>query len=219
MHHDLPRHRRHRSALTVGGLVLALTLVNLPPAAADPTVAAVSLSASPSAAIGDTVLVDVDLTGTSDVYTYEVTLSFDPAVLDYVADSATGPGGGYTTSVPGAGNVTLVHTRLGTSPAIGGDLAATVSFTAVGSGSAAVRATSVTLVGATGTDLLITPPPTATTATEVAAVVPTPTTTPTPAPSATPTPPAPTPAPTPATPASPTAGAGTSIPGDRKSVV
>lgn len=212
MHHDLPRHRRHRSALAVGGLALALTLANLAPAAADPTVAAVSLSASPSAEIGDTVLVDVDLTGTTDVYTYEVTLTFDPAVLDYVADSTTGPGGGYTTAAEGTGSVTLVHTRLGTSPALGGDLAASVSFTAVGSGSAAVRATSVTLVDAAGTDLLITPPATATTATEVAAVV-VPTPTPTPTPSATPTPPGPTPAPTPTTPTSPTDGAGTATTG------
>lgn len=198
MHPHLPRPGRRRSALAVGGLTVALTLVGLAPAVADPTATAVSLTAAPAGAIGDTIVVGVDLTGTTDVYTYEVTLDFNPAVLAYVADSVTGPGGGFTTVARGTGSVTLVHSRLGTSPTIAGDLAASVSFTAVGSGSAAVRATSVTLVDGAGSDLLISPTATTTT-TEIAAAAVTPTPTPTP----TATTPAPTaPAPTTASPSS-----------------
>ena len=184
MHHHLTDRRRHRSALALGSLTLALTLASLAPAAADPTAASVSLNATASAAIGDTILVDVDLTGTTDIYTYSVTLGFDPAVLTYVSDSVTGPGGGFTTAAQAPGSVTLVHTRMGTSPPIDGDLSASVSFSAVASGSAAVRATSVTLVGTTGPDLVMTPPA-ATTTTLIPAAVPTPT--PTPEPSPTPT--------------------------------
>jgi hypothetical protein len=182
--HKTATHRGHlRSAVLAGGLALGLTLIGAGPALATPAAASVSLTATSSVTVGDTVDLDLGLLGTTDIYAYDVTLTFDPAVLSYVDGSATGPTGGFDSVEKSTGSITLVHSRLGTSPALSGDLAATASFTAVGSGSASIDAATVSLVDETGETTALTDAATASVA--VAAL---PTSTPTPDPTTTPSP-------------------------------
>jgi Asp-tRNA(Asn)/Glu-tRNA(Gln) amidotransferase A subunit family amidase len=113
------------------------------------TATSVALSASAgSAQVGETVTVTA--TGTvSDLYAYSLTLSYDPAVLEYVADSATGPSGGFTQAQPGSGAVTLLHTRLGTSPGLeGSQQLGTAKFKVIGVGASPVSTTSGQLIDA-----------------------------------------------------------------------
>jgi hypothetical protein len=187
MHESSPHRGRLRSVILAGGLALGFTLLGAGPALAAPTAASVSLTATPSVSVGDTVALDLGLLGTTDIYAYDVTLTFDPAVLAYVDGSATGPTGGFDSVEKSDGSVTLVHSRLGTSPALSGDLAATASFTAVGSGSASIDATAVSLVDETGETTALTDAATA--SVDVAAIpTPDPTSSPTPDPTSSPTP-------------------------------
>lgn len=154
------RSRRRVPLLTACGvgLSLGLTVLAGSPAVADPTVTSTTLTATPSVTVGDAVTVDLDLAGVTDVYAYEVRLTFDPALLEYSSGGESGPRGGFDSLDPGDGTVTLTHSRLGTSPSLSGDLDVTVSLTAVGSGDGTVEA-AVTLVDADGTTLQTTPTP------------------------------------------------------------
>jgi len=100
--------------------------------------------------------VEVNVAGAADVYSYAITFSYDPTLFDYVADSATdGPAGGYNSVVEGPGTVTLVYSRLGSSPALAVppaaviDLPAALTFTTLGVGSGTITA-SVSIVGTGG---------------------------------------------------------------------
>lgn len=174
--------KRVHTALVACSIALGLTLLGATPALAAGPPVAVTLSATPSVSVGDTVPVSLGLENTDDVYAYEITLSFDPAVLSYVDGSVTGPTGGFDSVVKGNGRVTLVHTRLGTSPTLSGNIGASFSLSAIGSGQGNVTVTAVSLVNsARDTVPVTTQLPTAPVA--VAAVV-TPSATPSPSPSA-----------------------------------
>lgn len=150
MHHLAPRRSRMRLALAAAALAVGFTMVGAGPAlaASDPTL---TITTTGGAEVGDSVDVAVAVVDAYDVYGYAITLSYDPAIFAYTVDSASaGPAGGFDSVVPGDGTVTLVHTRLGTSPVLApGTLPATLSFTTIGSGTGAITA-SVSLVGASG---------------------------------------------------------------------
>lgn len=207
-----PRSLRRVPVLLAGALSLELTVLAVSPAAADPTVTSTTLTATPQVTVGDAVTVDLGLAGVGDVYAYQVTLTFDPDLLEYASGGESGPDGGFDTLDSGDGTVTLAHSRLGTSPSLSGDIATAVTLTAVGDGDGTVSA-AVTLVDADGTTAQTAPAPAAV---QVAAVVvePTPEPTPsapeTPAPVETPTAaPAPGASPDPGATASPAASGGT----------
>ena len=194
LEHPLKARSRRRTPILVAcGLSLGLTVLAASPASAEPTVTSTTLTATPSVTVGDAVTVDLGLAGTAGVYAYEVTLTFDPELLTYAPGTETGPAGGFDTIETGDGTLTLVHSRLGTSPSLTGDLTAAVGLTAVDDGDATVSA-AVTLVDSDGTSTQTSPAPAAV---EIAAVAveptpgPTAEPTPTPDPTAAPTTPAP----------------------------
>lgn len=97
--------------------------------------------------VGDTVTVTVTAEDVSDLYAYDLSLSFDPDVLAYVEGSADTDLTGSTYGLAEDGTLEVVHTKLGTSPAATGAVTlAAVTFTAVGSGPSAVSASSLETV-------------------------------------------------------------------------
>jgi hypothetical protein len=153
MHQLSLRPSRLRLALAAGGLALGLSIVPVVPAHAAPTT---TLTATPAVEIGQPVAVSLNVAGAADVYSYAMTFNYDPTLFDYVADSATdGPDGGYSSVVEGPGTVTLVYSRLGTSPALAVppapviNLPAALTFTSVGVGSGTITA-SISIVGTGG---------------------------------------------------------------------
>lgn len=134
-----------------------------PPAAPSPTVAPAAsnvapyvVTASPSAVkIGDTVEVTVDTTGETDLYAYDLDLGFDPSVLRYVEGSASTSISGATYVKAGSpGDLHVVHTKLGTSPATTGQASlVTLKFKAIKDGTTSVSADTITK---TATDLTAT---------------------------------------------------------------
>lgn len=145
---------RLRAVLAAGGIALGLSMVAASPALAAPTTT-VTMTATPEVEAGEVVDASVALAGTVDAYSYAITITFDPALLDYVDDSASkGPAGGFDSVEEASGSVTILHSRLGTSPALAGDLAASLQFTSLAAGDATLT-TSVTLVDTVGatTDL------------------------------------------------------------------
>lgn len=146
MTHDSPRRRGLVPAVAAGVLALGLSLTTAGPALAAPTASAVTITATPSVDVGGTVDVEVGMTGTVDLYAARFTVSFDPALLAYVEGSATGPEGGFDSVTTGPGTVTVVHSRLGGSPALAGDIPWSLQFTAVAAGSGTVAVGSVELV-------------------------------------------------------------------------
>jgi hypothetical protein len=158
---------RLRAALTAGGLALGMSLLAASPAMAAPT-ATVTMTATPEVEVGQVVDVSVALGATVDAYSYAITITFDPTLLDYVEDSASdGPAGGFDSVEEGTGSVTILHSRLGTSPALSGDLAASLRFTSLASGEATLS-TSVSLVDTEGVTTVLSDA--ATTAVAIAAV-------------------------------------------------
>ncbi|MET3962747.1 Asp-tRNA(Asn)/Glu-tRNA(Gln) amidotransferase A subunit family amidase [Marmoricola sp. OAE513] len=94
-----------------------------------PTVAAAPASVEPytvtvddnDVKIGDTVEITVATTGATDLYAYDLDLGFDASKLSYVAGSATTDISGATyVDETGSGDLHVVHTKLGTSPATTG---------------------------------------------------------------------------------------------------
>lgn len=178
MRDRIPRSRLRRGALRAAVVALGLTLATAGTAAAAPTVGEVALGATPSVTVGGAVDVRLDLRGVADVYAYEATLAFDPALLAFDAVTAT-PGGGFDDVTAGPGTVTVRHTRLGTSPALAGDVpTTTLRLRALAAGTAPVTARTVTLVGSDGVAASRTDAAVATVVV-VAAPVPTPTPDPT----------------------------------------
>ena len=148
--HQKPR--RHVRLLAVAAAALAgvgLAVGAAAPALAAPAVAGVSISAPATATAGDTFDVTVTLAGAADVFGYESVLAFDPSVVSYVDGSAVVPAGGFDSVRTASGTVDLVYTRLGTSPALSGDIAYTLTFTATAAGSTAFTVSSLSLVDPT----------------------------------------------------------------------
>lgn len=178
------RSRLPESTIAIGAICAAVLLTPAPALAA-PATESVTVSAPEQVDVGDAVGLQVALTGGADIYAYELTAEFDPQVLQPAAEDATGPAGGFDDTAVDDGVVTVVHSRLGTSPALDGDLAATVPLTGVAPGTSTIKM-SVTLIGADGSAVELADAADA--VVEVAAPVVSPTPTPTPAPSDDPSP-------------------------------
>jgi hypothetical protein len=146
MHHT-PRRRVRLLALAAASLAgVGFAAGAAAPAVAAPAVAGVTVTAPAAVTAGDELDVTVTLTGAADVFGYESVLAFDPALVGYVDGSAVVTAGGYDAVTTGSGTVDLVYTRLGTSPALSGDIAFTLTFTAKAAGSTAFTVRSLSLV-------------------------------------------------------------------------
>ncbi|PYY64216.1 hypothetical protein DEJ30_09025 [Curtobacterium sp. MCPF17_003] len=176
---------RPRATIVSSTLVAAgafgLAVLTAAPAQAAPTATTATIDAPATVTVGTAIDVDLTIPETADVYAYEITLEADS--VQYRDDSVTGPDGGFDSVEQDGDALTIVHTRLGTSPALEGDLATSISLTPTAVGSVDLDITSITLVGSDGTSTTLVDP--ASTTVVVAAAA---TATPTPAPSATPTP-------------------------------
>jgi len=150
-----PRALTVARALAAGaGLALVATLAAAPASAA-PTATSLTLTAPATAQVGDALELTVALPGADDVYAYEVTLTHDPALLTLLDTTTAAPDGGFDSVTSADGTTTILHTRLGTSPALAGDLAVgTLALTAAAPGTATVSA-SVELVGSDGEALTL----------------------------------------------------------------
>lgn len=140
-----------------------------PAAAAAPTVADIAITATSAndpggmVAIGDTFSVDIAATSATDLFAYEVIVSFDREKLALVEDSPVYPEGGFgavsAASDLAAGVVSFTGSRLGTSPGLEGDhTLVAFDLTAVGSGTADIAIETVTLVGSTAEALVVDAP-------------------------------------------------------------
>ncbi|PYY56001.1 hypothetical protein DEJ17_12155 [Curtobacterium sp. MCSS17_011] len=176
---------RPRATIVSSTLVAAgafgLAVLTAAPAQAAPTATTATIDAPATVTVGTAFDVDLTIPDTADVYAYEITLEADS--VEYRDDSVTGPDGGFDSVEQDGDALTIVHTRLGTSPALEGDLATSISLTPTAVGSVDLDVTSITLVGTDGTSTTLDDPASTTIAIAAAA-----TATPTPAPSATPTP-------------------------------
>lgn len=176
-----PGSRLRRTALRAASVALALTLATAGAAAAAPTVGSVTLTATPAVTAGDLVEVRIAPADVADVYAYEATLAFDPALLAFEDVTAT-PDGGFDDVATTVGTVTVRHTRLGTSPALSDDVEPTVlRLRALAAGAATVRVADATFVGTDGATVALTDAAAAAVAV-AAAPAPVPSTTPTPTP-------------------------------------
>jgi hypothetical protein len=128
------------------------------PAAASPATPTARITAPASASVGDALPVVVTMPGTADVYSYQIDIAADHAVVTVVDGSVHGPDGGFDDVRRDGDTVTLLHTRLGTSPPLAGDLAASVEFMATGVGSADLTVSRITTVGADGSTTTLTDP-------------------------------------------------------------
>jgi LPXTG-motif cell wall-anchored protein len=146
MHHNPKRLVRFLTAAVTGVVGFGLVFAAAGPAAAAPTVASVTVDAPATEVAGQTFSVTIDLTAVTDVYSYDLALTYDPAVVAYVTGSATAPAGGFDTVHATSGVVELIHTRLGSSPALQGDLSVTLDFTATAAGTTAFAVSSVSLI-------------------------------------------------------------------------
>ena len=116
----------------------------------------ISLNVSPSpAAEGNTVLVNVNISGAVDIYAYQFSLLFNPAVLQATTSTEGSflPAGGSTFYVPGTVNNTLgtvnftIGTLLGTLPGVSGSgTLATLSFNAAALGTSTLGLRDVLLL-------------------------------------------------------------------------
>lgn len=134
----------------LGAALLVAPLLAVTPALAAPAAGPLTVTAPAEAAVGETVTVAVELAGTVDVYAYALTVEVDPAVLAVVPESGSGPAGGFDHTATAEGEATLVHSRLGSSPALDGTLVTDLQLTVVGPGTASVDV-DAELVGADGT--------------------------------------------------------------------
>lgn len=110
------------------------------------------LTAEPaSVSVGDTVTVTVSATGLTDLYAYDLDVAADPELLAFVAGSGTTPAGGFGSATGEAGTVSVIATRLGTSPGLVGDQTlVTLSFTALTAGTAEISLAAGSLVDSAG---------------------------------------------------------------------
>jgi len=174
------------AALAATTVALFGATLALAPAAvaASGSIGTVSVTAPATADEGDTVTVSIPVDASTDLYAYDLAVTFDPALLDFDDASATFPAGGHDTVTENAGTVYLTHTRLGSSPGLeGAQTLATFTFTALGGGSATIELADAAFVDSTGGVIRLETPVGATIAVTAAPVP-----TPTPTASATPTP-------------------------------
>ncbi|OZD56614.1 hypothetical protein CH252_04875 [Rhodococcus sp. 06-1477-1B] len=149
-----PRSARRLGAALVAALAFLGPVIAAPAAHAAPPAATLTLEVSPaSVTAGDALVATITGAGVSDLYSYDLELTFDPALLAPAAEAPTGPAGGFTSAVTGPGTLTVSHTRLGTSPGLSGAsgvVLASVPLRSIAAGSALVQLSSVRLVSSTG---------------------------------------------------------------------
>lgn len=147
------RMRRFGAALAAG-LALFGPLAVASAAHAAPPTAVLTVEVAPTtAAVGDTVVVTVRGSGVTDLYAYDLVLSADDLLLEPTGDAPTGPEGGYTSAVAAPGEVTISHTRLGTSPGLsstGQIVLASVPVRVLAAGTARIELSAARLVSTTG---------------------------------------------------------------------
>lgn len=99
-----PRTRRMTllSGLVAAGVVLAGGAAHAVPTADTPT-----LDAPATADQGDTLTVTIALPAADDVFAYSATLDYDPELVEYVAESAAGPEGGFASTSETAAAIAL----------------------------------------------------------------------------------------------------------------
>jgi hypothetical protein len=174
------------AVITAGGLGLAVFAAS--PAAAAPVATTATITAPATVTVGDTIDVALTLPDTTDVFAYQIDIAADADAVAVVDGSATGPDGGFDSVEQDGDTITLLHTRLGTSPAVSGDLAASVELTATSPATVDLAVTNVTLVATDGSTTTLTDPASTTvTIAAVPAPSPTPTAGPTSVPTAAPT--------------------------------
>jgi len=155
-HITAPRPKAARLLGAALGATLALfgALAAAPAAYAAPPAATLTLQVAPSTATeGDTVTVTVVGSNVSDLYAYDLQLSFDPALIAPGAAAPTGPSGGFTSSSIGTGTLTVSSTRLGTSPGLSGTsgvVLASIPLRTLAAGSPRIDLSSVRLVSSPG---------------------------------------------------------------------
>jgi len=149
-----PRVARRLGAALVAALALFGPLIAAPAAHAAPPSATLSLTLSPtSATAGDPFVATITAAAVNDLYSYDLEVTFDPALVEPAADAPTGPAGGFTSTVTGPGTVTVSHTRLGTSPGLSGAsdvVLASLPLRSLAAGAAVIELSSVRLVSSTG---------------------------------------------------------------------
>ncbi|RLP75540.1 hypothetical protein D9V32_08650 [Mycetocola tolaasinivorans] len=160
-----PRFAQHpgvRAGILTGVLALTGVLGFAGPAIAAPAVPTVTLTAPESVTAGDPVPVTIHLTGVSDTFALQAGLAADPALLTADEHGVNGPTGGFTSARVTATGEDIVHTRLGSSPALNGDITLTARLTAAGSGTATIALSSLTLVDGSGAGTSVTALPSTT---------------------------------------------------------
>lgn len=164
------------SALLGGSVALAPAA-----AAAPPETGAITITAPASVTAGDTFDVTIAAAAAVDVFAYDLTITYDPALLSYTDATGTFPDGGFDSVSTGTGTVTFTHTRLGSSPGLAGALSlVTFGFTALSAGPATITVDGATFISSTNETTTLSEP--ISTITTVAAL---PTQTPLPSPSIT----------------------------------
>ncbi|MEX0152194.1 cohesin domain-containing protein [Microbacterium sp. LMI1-1-1.1] len=143
-------------AALVAALTVAAPLAAAPAAVAAAPTAVFTLTVTPTAAAGDTVEATLTATGVSDLYAYDLELTFPDELLAVEAEDITGtPEGGFDSAVTDAGSLILTHTRLGTSPGLSTGPGETLTlgvipFSTLAAGTATIDLSSVRLVSSTG---------------------------------------------------------------------
>jgi Cohesin domain/PEP-CTERM motif len=139
------------------GVAAALFVLFLTVAARPAAAAPITLSVLPSlhtAAVGDTFQLDIAIANVADLFAYQFDLNFNPSILSAlgVLDGGFLTSGGGTSVFGGAfaltldnttGVITILDSLLGPAPpatgAIGGGTLASITFTALASGSSAIE--------------------------------------------------------------------------------
>jgi len=177
-----PRRARTR-ALALLTAAIAVFGGSLAVAPAAHAATGVTVTAPVAVTAGDTVTVTVAADAGADLFAYDLTLGYDPALLAFAAGSETYPPGGYGALTESAGTVTFTNTRLGTSPGLTGPHElVTFSFTALTSGAATISLDAATFLDSASASQSLPQPVTATV--EIAAAPGTPAPTPAPGPGA-----------------------------------
>ena len=104
-----------------------------------------------TADVGDTITVTVAAESVVDLYAYQLSIGFDPALLSLIDGSEIFPAGGFSSSSSADGVVSAVATRLGTSPGLSGAQSlVSLTFTALAPGTAKVTLLQGALVDSAG---------------------------------------------------------------------
>lgn len=157
-----PRRARTRAlALLTAAVAVFGGSLALAPAAHAAT--GVTVTAPATVTAGDSVTVTVAADAGADLFAYDLTVGYDPALLALTDGSEAYPAGGYGTVTESTGTVTFTSTRLGTSPGLAGphDLV-TFSFTALASGPATISLDAATFIDSAGASQTLPQPVTAT---------------------------------------------------------